>query len=80
MGEEDSSELRSNEELCNLALALCNAHGGGARSREEFLESVDKGLEEDRGQERTWVTWSRQGMTYSSSMSCHRNHRRMASY
>ena len=54
MGEEDSSELRLNEELCALALQLCCAHGGH-RSREEFIESVDRGLEEDRGQERTWV-------------------------
>lgn len=54
MGEEDSKELREKPELCNLALDLCSRFGGHV-SKEEFLTSVDSGLEPDNGQQRVWV-------------------------
>ncbi|CAL1128372.1 unnamed protein product [Cladocopium goreaui] len=54
MGEEDSKELREDEDLCNLALELCSNFGGSI-SREEFLQCVDAGLEADQGQQRVWV-------------------------
>lgn len=54
MGEEDSKELRENEDLCNLALELCSNFGGPI-SREEFLRCVDAGVDPDAGQPRVWV-------------------------
>jgi len=55
MGEEDSKELREDSELCDLALELCSKFGGGDLTREDFLTSIDAGLEADEGQERVWV-------------------------
>jgi len=55
MGEEDAGDLRADPDLCQLALDLCSKFGEAA-TKETFLESVDAGLEPDRGKnERVWV-------------------------
>mmetsp|Transcript_65874 Transcript_65874/g.189538 ORF Transcript_65874/g.189538 Transcript_65874/m.189538 type:complete len:335 (-) Transcript_65874:460-1464(-) len=56
MGEEDAHDLRSNEELCALALAL-SAKFGGPSEREAFLKAVDRGLEQNGSNSRTKRVW-----------------------